>query len=81
VLNTACSVDHECRIGDFAQIAPGARIGGNTRVGEGAFIGIGASVIQGRYIGEWSTIGAGAAVVRDIPGGVIAYGVPARPRA
>ncbi len=31
-------------------------------------------------VGQWTTVGAGAAVVRDLPSGVIATGVPARVR-
>jgi len=39
---------------------------------------MGANVIQGRAIGPWSTVGAGAVVIRDLPAGVTAVGVPAR---
>jgi serine acetyltransferase len=35
-------------------------------------------VIQKITIGTGSTIGAGAAVVRDIPAGVTAVGIPAK---
>lgn len=79
ILNTAASVDHDCSIGAFSHIAPGARLGGGVVVEEGVHVGIGASVIPERHIGAWSVVGAGAAVVRDIPPGVVAYGVPAVP--
>ncbi len=79
VLNTACSVDHDCQIGDHVFIAPGARLGGNVAVGRFVLIGIGAAVLPGRAIGEGSIVGAGAVVTRDIAPGVVAYGVPARP--
>ena len=49
-------------------------------VGEGALVGIGASVAPGCAIGARATVGAGAAVVRDIPAGATAVGVPARVR-
>ena len=42
------------------------------------YIGIGACVIQHVCIGSDVTVGAGAAVVRDLPDGVTAVGVPAR---
>ena len=46
ILNTACSVDHDCIIGDFVHICPGARLAGNVRVGNGTWIGIGAAVVS-----------------------------------
>ena len=39
----------------------------------------GSSNAPGRKVGAWTTVGAGAAVVDDIPDGVVAVGVPARP--
>jgi len=78
IVNTGATVDHDCRIGDFAHIAPGASLAGGVEVGEGAFVGIGSSAIPGVRIGRWTTVGAGAAVVRDLPDGVVAAGVPAR---
>ena len=59
-------------------IAPGATLGGNVRVGGGSAISLGVGVIHGITIGEDTVIGAGAVVVRDMPPGVVAYGVPAR---
>ncbi|MFO0889780.1 MAG: acetyltransferase [Isosphaeraceae bacterium] len=78
IINTCCSVDHECLVGDFAHIAPGAHLAGNCEVGAGALLGIGCSVIPGRTIGAGAVVGAGAAVVSDIPPRVTAVGVPAR---
>ncbi|MCL4872103.1 MAG: acetyltransferase [Anaerolineae bacterium] len=78
ILNTACTVDHHNRIGDFAHIAPGAHLGGDVQVGEGSFIGIGGIVIPQKQVGNWCTVGAGAVVIRDVPDGVTAVGVPAR---
>lgn len=78
ILNTACSVDHDCVIGDFAHLAPGVRLAGGCEVAAGSFLGIGAAVIPGIRVGPWSTIGAGAVVIGDLPGNVVAVGVPAR---
>jgi sugar O-acyltransferase (sialic acid O-acetyltransferase NeuD family) len=78
ILNTSCSVDHDCRIESVAHLAPGVRLGGQCTVGEATHVGIGASVIQGIRIGARVTVGAGAAVVADLPDDVVAVGVPAR---
>jgi sugar O-acyltransferase (sialic acid O-acetyltransferase NeuD family) len=78
ILNTACTVDHDCAIGDFVHIGPGCQIGGGVEIGEGTQLGFGASVAPGCRIGKWSIIGAGSVVVDDIPDNSVAIGVPAR---
>src|ERR1700761_9012814 len=34
ICNSACVIDHECTIGDFVHVAPGAILTGNVSVGE-----------------------------------------------
>ncbi|MCP9808473.1 acetyltransferase [Cyanobium sp. HWJ4-Hawea] len=79
ILNTCCSVDHDAFISEGVHICPGAHLAGEVQVGARSWIGIGASVIQQVRIGADVTVGAGAAVVTDLPDGVTAVGVPARP--
>ncbi|WP_100658723.1 acetyltransferase [Alteromonas flava] len=78
ILNTACSVDHDCDIGDCVHIAPGARLAGSVRVGKETFIGIGSAVIQQITIGERVTIGAGSTVLKNIANDQLAVGSPAQ---
>jgi UDP-perosamine 4-acetyltransferase len=78
IINTGATVDHDCIIGNWAHIAPGANLAGCVTVGEGAFLGIGSRAIPKVSIGEWATVGAGGVVVRDLPAGVTAIGVPAK---
>ncbi|MBN9417053.1 MAG: acetyltransferase [Candidatus Eremiobacteraeota bacterium] len=78
ILNTGCSVDHDCVIEDHVHLCPGTHLAGTVRVGSGVMLGTGTSVIPGRSIGAGSVVGAGAAVVRDLPAGIVATGVPAR---
>jgi sugar O-acyltransferase (sialic acid O-acetyltransferase NeuD family) len=80
IVNTCASVDHECELSDYTQIAPGAHLGGNVQVFEGAMVGIGASVHQGSIIGAWSTVGGGAFVKGIIEEGITVVGVPAKTR-
>ena len=78
LVNTAASIDHHCRIDDFAHISPHATVCGQVHVGEGSHIGAGATVIHCRKIGKWCTIGAGAVVIRDVPDNTTVIGNPAR---
>lgn len=78
IVNTCASVDHHCVLEDGVHIAPGARLAGSVRVGRAAWIGMGAVVIDGVRVGPRAVVGAGAVVVRNVPEGVVAYGVPAR---
>jgi len=78
ILNTACSVDHDCKLGEFVHISPGSRLAGNVTVGARSWIGIGAVVKEGITIGQDVTVAAGAVVVRDIKDGEHVAGVPAR---
>ncbi len=78
LLGTNASIDHDCTVDDHASLAPGAVTGGDVTIGRVTALGIGVSVIHGITIGAHSVVGAGAVVVRDLPGHVVAYGVPAR---
>ncbi len=78
ICNTSSSIDHECIIGDFSHIAPGAVLCGNVKVGRKSFIGAGAVIRQGIIIGENVMVGAGAVVIRDIPSNTTVVGNPQR---
>ena len=78
ILNTHCTVEHDCRLGDNVHVAPGATISGGVTVGDNCMIGAGATVIQGVTICAGVLVGAGATVVKDlrVPGTYV--GIPAR---
>jgi acetyltransferase-like isoleucine patch superfamily enzyme len=77
IVNTGAIIEHDCRLGDFVHVAPGARLAGAVVVEDRCLVGIGASVLPMVRIAEDSVIGAGSVVVRDIPPRSVAYGVPA----
>lgn len=78
IINIACSISHDCTIGEFTTLAPGARLAGGVSIGNRTDIGIGAVVIPKVNIGSDCVVGAGAVMVRDIPDSVTAAGNPAR---
>lgn len=77
IVNTGAIVEHDCVIGDYVNISPRAAMAGHTRIGRKSFLGIGCSVIDNIQVGENVIIGGGAVVIRDIPDGTMAAGVPA----
>jgi sugar O-acyltransferase (sialic acid O-acetyltransferase NeuD family) len=78
-LNVGCSVSHDCVLGDFVTVGPGARICGLVHLDGDAWVGAGATVIQGVRVGRGAVVGAGAVVTRDVAPGVTVVGAPARP--
>jgi sugar O-acyltransferase (sialic acid O-acetyltransferase NeuD family) len=79
IINTRALVEHDCILEDGVEIGPGAVLCGRVFVGANTWIGAGVTVRPKIRIGRNSIIGAGAVVVSDIPDGVVAIGVPARP--
>jgi sugar O-acyltransferase (sialic acid O-acetyltransferase NeuD family) len=78
ILNTKSSLGHDSEMEDFASLAPGVTVGGESVIGRGTAIGIGATVLNRVRIGADTVVGAGSTVIHDLPSGVIAYGTPAR---
>ncbi|MEM1412071.1 MAG: hypothetical protein AAGH19_06900 [Pseudomonadota bacterium] len=80
-INRGCTVGHHTVLGAYCTLNPGVQVAGKCRVGRAVTIGMGAKVVDGVRIGDGSVIGAGALVTKDVPSGVLAYGVPARIKA
>lgn len=78
IINTRAVVEHECVVGEFAHIGPGAVLCGNVTVGAGSFVGAAAVVRQGVRIGRNVMIGAGAVVLSDVADGKMVAGNPAK---
>lgn len=78
IINSAATLDHECKLANFSSVAPRSVFGGNVSLGERSFVGIGACVKHGITIGKDSVIGAGSVVIEDIPDEVVAFGSPCK---
>ncbi len=77
IVNIASSISHDCRVGEFATLAPGVRLAGNVTVAEHADLGVGALVIPGVQLGTASIVGAGSVVIRNVPAACTVAGNPA----
>lgn len=80
ILNTSSIVEHECKVGMFSHIGPGAVLAGNVIVGENTFIGANSVVKEGIKIGNNVVIGAGTVVIKDIPDNITIMGNPGKPK-
>ena len=78
IVNTNASIDHECNVGSFSHIGPGATLCGNVKVGNQTLIGAGAVIKEGVEIGSNCIIGAGAVVLRNVPDSAVIVGNPAK---
>lgn len=72
-------VEHDCTIGDYANLAPGVSLAGWVKIGARAVVYTGSSVIPACTIGEGAIIAAGATVTKDVADGLRVGGIPARP--
>jgi serine O-acetyltransferase len=73
------------KIGENCSIGPGVVIGtralgkkGVPQIGNNVYIGTGAKILGGITIGDNARIGANAVVVKDVPAGATAVGIPAK---
>jgi len=79
ILNLACTVGHDVTIGRLVTLSPGVHVSGRVTIEDEAFVGTGAAIIERVRIGKGAVIGAGAVVTKDVPAGVTAVGIPAKP--
>ena len=78
ILNTNCSVDHECKIQDGVHIMGGATVAGRVIIGKYSSIGTNATILPDVKIGENVYIGAGSVVIKDIKNNSVIVGVPGK---
>ena len=75
VINVGARIGCNCDI--FQQVTIGEARGGFPTIGNRVSIGAGAKILGPVTIGDGARIGANALVIRDVPAGGVALGVPA----
>lgn len=78
IINTAATIDHDCRVADFTQLSPGVHLCGGVHLGHAVNVGAGAIVIPQVMVADDTIIGAGAVVIKDVMEAATIVGVPAR---
>jgi len=79
MVNLACTIGHEARLGRGCVLNPTVNISGGVSLEEGVLVGTGAQILQYVKVGKGATIGAGAVVTKDVLCGETVVGVPAKP--
>jgi acetyltransferase-like isoleucine patch superfamily enzyme len=72
-------VTHDGGVWVMRREFPNIDVFGTIEIGSNVFIGLNAILMPGIRIGDDCVIGAGSVVVKDVPSGTVAAGVPARP--
>ena len=78
MLRAGAYVSHDVRLGEFGFVGPNATLLGRVVCGDGVHIGANAVCREGVRVGYYATIGIGAVVLRDVEGGAVVGGNPAR---
>lgn len=78
IINLNCTIGHDCVIGNFVTISPGANISGNVTIGDLCYIGSNAVIRDKINICAGATIGAGGVVVKDITEPGVYVGSPVK---
>ncbi len=78
-IDNLVQIAHNVRIGRNCIVAAHAGLSGSVMVGDGAMFGGRAGIVDHIEIGAGAKVGAGSAVFKDVAGGQMVSGYPARP--
>jgi sugar O-acyltransferase (sialic acid O-acetyltransferase NeuD family) len=78
LVNVGAQVHHDCTVGPYCDLGPGAIVAGGAVLGERVTLGAGAVVLPGVSVGAGSIVGAGGVLIHDVAAGSSVAGVPAR---
>jgi acetyltransferase-like isoleucine patch superfamily enzyme len=77
--NVKCGADTTIWDTDFHPEDPRSGPDEPVIIGDNVWLGVHVTVMKGVSIGEHTLVGPGSLVMRSLPAGIIAMGVPARP--
>ena len=69
IVNTAAIVSHDCRLGAYVNVAPGALLAGAVTLDEGVLIGMGVTLNLNVTVGSKARIGNSAVIKENVPSG------------
>ncbi|WP_163655246.1 acetyltransferase [Listeria sp. PSOL-1] len=78
IVNTRAVVEHDCKLGRFAHVAPNATLTGGSQVGNLSFIGAGSVLLPQIKVADQVIVGAGSVVTKDVEAGSVVMGNPAK---
>lgn len=67
IINTGAIISHDCQLGEYVNISPGAILAGAVLVGDRALVGMGVTINLGVRVGAGARIGNSAVVKTDVP--------------
>ncbi len=79
IFNLATTIGHDSQIGSYNIFNPGCNVSGGVNIGDCNLFGTNATLLQGLKIESNSIIGAGSVVTKDLAGGYVYVGAPAKP--
>ncbi len=71
-------ITHDCSLGKFAQLSPGATLLGGAKVDDFTVVGSNATILPNVTVGKHAMIGAASVVTKHIPDFALMIGNPAR---
>jgi sugar O-acyltransferase (sialic acid O-acetyltransferase NeuD family) len=78
LIESFCVIGCDTAVGSAMSFGPSCVLTGGASVGAATFVGAGTVISNNVHVGSNCVVGANAVVVRDIPDGARAQGVPAR---
>ena len=78
LVNTRAHIHHDCEVGEFSEIGPGAMLLGGSKIGKHCSIGAGAIILPKVELGDQVIVGAGAVVTKSVFKPTLLKGIPAR---